>query len=78
MSNQISIKLKYYSIFLHRLAIIEQENRQIEREIAEISNQTKIDETKSIKSISEDIDTSPQLNTGHRRVPGSILTSFFF
>lgn len=71
-SNQIE------SLFFYRLAIIEQENRQIEREIARISNQTKIDESKSIKLIVDNIDTSLQPQTGHRRVPGLYSIIFFF
>ena len=51
--------------------IIEQENRQIEQEIAEVLNQAKLDEIKATKAPSvSNVDTIPQPRTGHRRVPG--------
>jgi translation initiation factor 2 beta subunit (eIF-2beta)/eIF-5 len=71
MFNKIS-NTKFYFHEIPRLAIVEQENRQIEREIDEILNQGKTDETKSIKSIVNNINISSQPQTGYRRIPGSI------
>lgn len=58
---------------LIRLAIIEAENRQIEREIAAITTQAKPDEIETIEAIVESTDTPRQPKTGHRRVPGLTL-----
>jgi hypothetical protein len=55
-----------------RVAIIQEENRQIEREIAQALNEIKIEEKKSIKVIVDNVDTSKEPQTGHRRVPGCI------
>jgi hypothetical protein len=57
---------------MNRVTIIEEENQQIEREIAEILNETKLEEVKSIKVLVDSVDTSPQPQTGYRRVPGYI------
>ncbi len=54
------------------MAIIQEENRQIEREIAQALNEIKIEEKKSIKVIVDNVDTSKEPQTGHRRVPGCI------
>jgi hypothetical protein len=61
------------SNFSNRLAIIQQENRQVEREIAEVLNQAKLDEIKPSKPILNNTDTTPQPRTGHRRIPGLIF-----
>ncbi|CAF1013438.1 unnamed protein product [Rotaria sordida] len=53
-----------------KLAIIEQENKQIEREIAEVLTQIEDDETKSSKEIINNTNTFTQPRTGHRRIPG--------
>lgn len=63
---------QYERFLLIRVAIIEAENRQIEREIATIVNETKPDESKSIEAIVESTETSRHPKTGHRRVPGCI------
>ncbi|CAF3689467.1 unnamed protein product [Rotaria sp. Silwood1] len=49
---------------------VKQENKQVEREIAEVLAQIENEETTSAKEIIQNTDTSSQLRTGHRRIPG--------
>ncbi|CAF3312584.1 unnamed protein product [Rotaria socialis] len=53
-----------------KLAIIEQENKQLEQEIAKLLAQKKSNEPDSIKKTVSDTDTLQQPQTGHRRIPG--------
>jgi CRISPR/Cas system CMR-associated protein Cmr3 (group 5 of RAMP superfamily) len=62
---------------MNRVAIIEEENRQIEQQISEILEETKLEETKSTKVLIDSVSTTPQPQpqTGYRRVPGYIQLS---
>ena len=54
----------------NRLAIIEEDNRRLEKELAEVSNKTKLAEAEEAKLAEENTSVFANLRSGHRRVPG--------
>ncbi|CAF1348353.1 unnamed protein product [Adineta ricciae] len=56
-----------------KLSIIEQDNRRLEAELADIVNQTKLNESKVSQSTNENSSSFPELYTGRRRIPGLTL-----
>lgn len=53
-----------------RLAIIEQENRLLKRQINDVQDRMRTAEQQSTKVQEEEINPLLQPRTGHRRVPG--------
>ncbi|CAF1130451.1 unnamed protein product [Adineta ricciae] len=56
-----------------KLSIIEQDNRRLEAELADMVNQTKLNELQVPKPTNENSSSFPELYTGRRRIPGLTL-----